>query len=84
MPANRDHDELHVEPTARGRWVVCYEHRQRPLSQHATASAAETDALRRAHTEHIARVLLHDCYTRVHELTPSPRVGEPRGVSHGH
>ena len=64
--------ELHVEPTDSGRWVVCYEHHQQPLSDHLTASEAQGSAQRRAHAEGIARVLLHDSYTRVHELTPSP------------
>jgi hypothetical protein len=61
--------ELHVEPGARGRWIVCYEHRQRPLSEHSTANEAEADAERRAHAEGITRVLLHDCYARVHEVS---------------
>jgi hypothetical protein len=63
--------ELHVEPTDRGRWVVCYEHRERPLSDHLTASEAQGSAQRRARSEGIARVLLHDSYARVHELPPS-------------
>jgi hypothetical protein len=60
--------ELHVEPTESGRWVVCYEHRKQPLSNHLTATAAEACAQRRARTEGIAHILLHDCYTRVHEV----------------
>ena len=63
--------ELHVEPTDSGRWVVCYEHHTQPLSDHLTASEAQGSARRRAHAEGIARVLLHDSYARVHELTPS-------------
>jgi len=62
---------LHVEPTASGRWVVCYEHHKQPLSDHLTASEAQGSAQARARTEGIARVLLHDRYTRVHEITPS-------------
>jgi hypothetical protein len=62
---------LHVEPTASGRWVVRYEHREQPLSVHLTASHAQRYAQRRARTEGIARVLLHDSYTRVHEVPPS-------------
>ena len=62
---------LHVEPTASGRWVVCYEHRQSPLSDHLTASEAEECAQRRARTEGIARVFVHDCYSRVREIRPS-------------
>ena len=61
---------LHVEPTASGRWVVCYEHHQQPLSDHLTASEAQGAAQLRAHTEGIARVLVHDSYTRVHEVPP--------------
>lgn len=64
--------ELAVEPTASGRGVVCYEHRQQPLSDHLTASEAQGPrSAPCAHTERIARVLLHDRYTRVHELRPS-------------
>jgi hypothetical protein len=63
--------ELHVEPTESGWWGVCYEHRQQPLSEHLTASEAEVCAQRRARIEGIARVLLHDSYTRVHEVRPS-------------
>jgi Uncharacterized protein conserved in bacteria (DUF2188) len=62
---------LHVEPTASGRWVVCYEHHKQPLSDHLTASEAQGSAQRRARTEGIARVLVHDRYARVHEITPS-------------
>ena len=39
---------LHVEPTASGRWVVCYEHHKQPLSDHLTASEAQGSAQRRA------------------------------------
>ena len=67
---------LHVEPTASGRRVVCYEHDEQPLSDHLTASEAQASAQRRARTaqrrartERIARV--HDRYTRVHEVPPS-------------
>ena len=63
--------ELHVEPTDSGRWVVCYEHHQKPLSDHLTASEAQGSAQRRAHAEGIARVLLHDSYARVHEVSHS-------------
>jgi hypothetical protein len=71
--ANNTHSvsELHVEPTGSGRWVVCYQHRDQPLSDHLTASEAQRYAKRRAQTEGIARVLLHDAYMRVHELPPS-------------
>jgi hypothetical protein len=62
---------LHVEPTASGRWVVCYEHHKQPLSDHLAASEAQGSAQRRARTEGIAVVLLHDRYTRVHEISPS-------------
>jgi hypothetical protein len=68
----RSASELHVEPTARGRWIVCDEHRQQPLSDHLTASEAQEEAQRRAHTEGVSVVLLHDCYTRVHKLPPAP------------
>jgi hypothetical protein len=36
-----------------------------------TASDAEASAQRRARTEGIRRVLVHDCYTRVHEVPAS-------------
>ena len=62
---------LHIEPTASGRWVVCYEHHKQPLSDHPTASEAQGSAQRRARTEGITRVLLHDRYTQVHEISPS-------------
>jgi Uncharacterized protein conserved in bacteria (DUF2188) len=62
---------LHVEPTASGRWVVCYEHHKQPLSDHPTANEAQGSAQRRARTESIAVVLLHDRYARVHEISPS-------------
>ena len=48
---------LHIEPTASGRWVVCYEHHEQPLSDHLTASEAQGSAQRRARTEGIAVVL---------------------------
>jgi len=67
----RPQSELHVEPTTSGRWVVCYGHRQAPLSDHLTANDAETSAQRRACNEGIRRVLVHDCYTRVHEVPTS-------------
>ena len=64
--------ELHVEPIKSGRWVVCYQHRKQPLSEHLTASDAEMCAQeRRARTEGIALVLLHDSYARVHEVPPA-------------
>ena len=63
--------ELDIEPTASGRWVVCYEHRQPPLSDHLTPSAAEASAQCRARAEGIRRVLIHDRYTRVHEVPTS-------------
>jgi hypothetical protein len=63
--------ELHVEPTESGRWVVCYERHKQPFSDHLTASEAQGSAQRRAHAEGIARVRLHDRYTRVHEVTHS-------------
>jgi hypothetical protein len=63
--------ELHVEPTKSGRWVVRYEDRKQPLSDHLTASDAQWSAQRRAHTEGIAVVLLHDSYSRVHQVSPS-------------
>ena len=63
--------ELHVEPTASGRWVVCYEHHKQPLSDHLTASEAQESAWSRARTEGITRVLVHDSYTQVHEVSPS-------------
>jgi hypothetical protein len=62
---------LHVEPTPSGGWVVRYEHREQPLSDHLTASEAQGFAQRRARTEGIAVVLLHDSYMRIHELPPS-------------
>ena len=62
---------LHVEPTPRGRWVVRYEHREQPLSDHLTAGEAQAFAQRRAQTEGIPVVLLHDSYARVHEVPPS-------------
>ena len=62
---------LHVEPTSTGRWVVCYEHGQHPLSDHLTASEAQAFARLRARTEGVAVVLLHDSYARVHQLPPS-------------
>ena len=62
---------LHVEPNPRGRWVVRYEHGKQPLSDHLTASEAQESAQRRARTEGIAVVLLHDSYARVHEISPS-------------
>ena len=63
---------LHVEPTASGRWVVCYEH-------HTAAALRPPDGKRGARVRAApAReprasrvVLLHDCYARVHEITPS-------------
>jgi len=61
--------ELHVEPVESGRWVVCYQHCRQPLSEHPTASEAEMCAQRRARTEGIALVLLHDSYARVRDVS---------------
>lgn len=59
--------ELHVEPAAGGRWVVCYEHSQ-PAFRAPDRKRGRGGAERRAYAEGITRVLLHDCYTRVHEV----------------
>jgi len=59
---------LHIEPTASGRWVVCYEHGTRALSEHQTANEAKYYAKQRARTEGIAGILVHDAYLRVHEV----------------
>jgi hypothetical protein len=67
----RPPSELHVEPTASGHWVVCYNRHHPPLSDHLTATDAAACAQRRAHTEGIQLVLLHDCYSRVHEVPAS-------------
>jgi hypothetical protein len=61
---------LHVEPTASGRSVVCYEHHEQPLSDHPTATEAQRSAQRPARAEGNARVQLHDRYARVHEISP--------------
>jgi hypothetical protein len=72
MPSEtRRAPELHVEPTQSGRWGVCYEHGKQPLSVHLTASEAQERARRRANTEGIPRVLLHDSYSRVRQISPS-------------
>jgi hypothetical protein len=60
--------ELRVEPAAGRRWVVCYEHRQRPLSEHSTANEAEGGRGAPRACRGVTRVLLHDCYGRVHEV----------------
>jgi hypothetical protein len=70
-PKARPPSEIHVEPSATGHWVVCYAHGRPPLSDHLTASDAAACAQRRARTEGIQRVILHDCYTRVHEVPVS-------------
>ena len=62
---------LHVEPTPSGAWIVRYEDRKQPLSDHPTASEAQRSAQRRARTEGIAAVLVHDSYKRVHKVPPS-------------
>jgi hypothetical protein len=62
---------LHVEPTPNGAWIVRYEDRKQPLSDHLTASEAQRSAQRRARTEGIPAVLLHDSYRRVHKVSPS-------------
>ncbi|MGH2908861.1 MAG: hypothetical protein ACRDK8_06150 [Solirubrobacteraceae bacterium] len=49
---------------------MCYEH-GKPLSDHLTATEAQGHAQHRARAEGIARVLLHDCYTHVHEVPPA-------------
>jgi hypothetical protein len=59
---------LHIEPTAGGRWAVCYEHGTRALSEHLTANDAKYHAKERARTEGIAGILVHDAYLRVHEV----------------
>ena len=59
---------LHVEPTPSGRWAERDEHGTQPLSDHLTASEAQAAAQRRARTDGIDVVLLHDSYARVHEL----------------
>jgi hypothetical protein len=60
--------ELHVEPTASGRWAVCYEHGKRALSDHLTANEAQYFAKQRARTEGIAAIVVHDAYLQVHEV----------------
>jgi hypothetical protein len=47
--------------TASGRWVMCYEHHEQPLSDHLTATESQGSVQRRARTEGIGRVVLHDC-----------------------
>jgi hypothetical protein len=60
--------KLHVEPTATGRWAVCHEHGARALSDHPTANEAKFFAKRRARSEGIPGILVHDAYQRVQEL----------------
>ncbi len=60
--------ELHVEPTADGRWAVRYEHGERTLSDHLTANEAKYFAKQRGRREGIATIVVHDAYLNVHEI----------------
>jgi hypothetical protein len=60
--------ELHVEPTAGGRWAVGYEHGKPALSDHLTANEAQDFAKQRARTEDIADIVMRDAYQHVHEV----------------
>ncbi len=60
--------EIHVEPTAGGRWAVCYEHGKRALSDHLTANEAQYFAKQRARAEGITGIVVHDAYLHVHEV----------------
>ena len=60
--------QLHVEPTADGRWAVRYEHGAGTLSDHLTANEARYFAKQRARSEGIAGIVVHDAYLNVHEV----------------
>lgn len=63
---------LHVEP--RGSvWIVRRDTTAAPLSEHPDAGTATLAAHARAVESGDARVLIHDCYHRVHLERPAPR-----------
>jgi hypothetical protein len=60
--------ELHVIPDERTRtWRVYRSDAAAPLSQHTDATEAELAALEWAEQSGAERILVHDCYHRVHE-----------------
>ena len=59
---------IHVEPNAKGRWIVRYEGEREPLSEHESTTSAERVARTLAQHEQAAFVLVHDRYMRTHRL----------------
>jgi hypothetical protein len=79
MPAST----IHVEPNPKGRWIVRHEHERESHSEHESATEAERVALDLATVDGASLVVIHDRYSRIHELhtedrparTPPPRRG---------
>ena len=57
---------LHVVPDQVGGWSVRRDGTDQPLSEHASATAAESAAVREARTTGTPEVLVRDRYDRVH------------------
>jgi uncharacterized protein DUF2188 len=71
---------IHVEPTARGRWIVRHDDERESLSEHDSATDAQRVACDLAHIEGASAVLLHDRYARVHHVPiddPDPATTKP-------
>jgi Uncharacterized protein conserved in bacteria (DUF2188) len=68
---------VHVTCGRTGVWMVVAEDDDRPLSEHASETDAERAALALAAALPDARVLVHDRYSRVHEV-PATELRHPR------
>jgi aminoglycoside phosphotransferase family enzyme/predicted kinase len=60
-------EPLHVRPDHVGGWRVLREGEAHPLSEHNSATAAESAAVRKARATATPQVLVHDRYDRVHQ-----------------
>jgi hypothetical protein len=67
------HAAVHVTPGPDGRWIVAAEEGDRPLSEHADASAAVRAAARQAARRGDPEVLVHDRYHHIHHHRPAQR-----------
>jgi hypothetical protein len=65
--------DLHVVPDERTTWRVYDTEAPAPLSEHTNATDAELAAQARAADRGAARVVVHDCYHRTHDVDPSPK-----------
>jgi hypothetical protein len=61
---------LHVMSDARGHWRVVDQAMAAPLSEHTTATEAESAAWQHARATGAGAVLVHDRYERTHNALP--------------